>query len=111
MLNSTRLKIDIENALEKSFKEAFKETFNRVKDAGQKNKIVTNEQLSQVFAEEAKKCAGDIAKAIESYIKSAQIMIPSGTSFVPAPSLISPVGPCSGTITFTAPLFIQNCIQ
>lgn len=102
--------MQIESALEKAMKEAYLAAIKAVQDTSDK-KSVNAEKIANDFAQKAKTCSSDIASAIDSYIKSAQIMIPIGTTFVPAPTLISPVGPCTGTITSTTPVTLINSIS
>ena len=109
MLVKAPMKSSIENAIESAMKEAYKAALDASKNEDHENFSIDN--VADKFAAKAKKCASDIADAIETYIKGAQLMIPSGMSFVPAPTLISPMGPCSGTITFTAPFAVPNCLQ
>ena len=64
------------------------------------------------FANEAKKCAEDIATAIDEYIKSATITLNIGTLIDTAPGfLVSPAGPVSGKIILSSPTTLQNSIS
>lgn len=102
MLVKPTLEKQLEIAIEKAMKDAYLAALKAVQDTTDKKSVDQN-KVATDFAMKAKTCASDIASAIDTYIKSAQIIIPVGTTMVPAPSLVSPVGPCTGTITLVSP--------
>ncbi len=110
MLVKTILEKQIESALEKAMKEAYLAALAAVQDTTDK-KSTTQNKIASDFAAKAKTCASDIASAIDSYIKSAQITLTPGTTMVPMPTLISPVGPVTGTLTLAAPVVLMNTIS
>lgn len=114
MLVKDKLEKSISDALEKAMKEAFAATFEidssddkEVQSALDKAK----DKISEKFAEKAKSCAGDIATAIDEYIKSAQITIGAGTNIIPGVGLVSPAGPVTGAIVTASPTILTDSIS
>ena len=109
MLATYELNSNIESAIESAMKDAFLAALNASKN--QDPKKFNIDDVAAQFADKAKTCANGISSAIEKYIKGAQIRIPIGSMFTPGPTLMSPTGPCTGSVTFIEPWTIINCIQ
>lgn len=102
----SQLEITFEQAMRDSLIKAFKEI-----SSSNDSSYVSPERVADIFAKEFKKCAGDIANSIDSYIKSAQITMNLGTTLVPAPGLSCSAGPVSGTFTLASPTVLLNSIS
>ena len=109
MLNKSLLKNEIEKAVATALQDAFAAVLDISRN--QESDNFNNGDVAKKFANEAKKCAGDIADAIEKFIKSATLILPSGTTLYPSPALVSPAGPCSGAIILTAPVKVEKTLQ
>lgn len=100
-----KIKSAMQSAGEKAAKEAFSTTCQKsgqatVDDILNKKMKDTAEKFGkkfgQVFADEV---SADLAKAIMNYIKSAEIMITCQPTALA--SVISPMGPCTGTLVIS----------
>lgn len=116
MLNKNELQKQIEDALYNSFKNAMTAVFNSTTETvdgnGKTIKTYTPDQISEIFANEAKRCSIDIADAIDIYIKSIQITINiENNPMVVAAGLTSPSGPVAGTIILGAPAVLNTTIN
>lgn len=110
MLVKSILEFNIEIALQKAMKSGFEAALQATANASENNQI-SSDQVADAFAQEAKKCAGEIATAIDNYIKSATVTLNTGTIITSLPTLISPTGPVSGAITVAAPVSLMNAIN
>ena len=104
MLNKMTLKDSIENAIKGAMTNALLETFNITED-------ISATAMADRFGAAACKCADSIADAIDSYIREASVLIPTGTTIPTAPGLISPAGPVTGSIVTLGPVFINDVIN
>lgn len=110
MLNKTTLKERIEDAIETAMIKAFDAALLAAKCATEKDPIFNN-NIAEAFASEAKKCSDEIADAIDEFVRSAQLIIPAGTSFSQGSTLSSPAGPVSGSITFSSSLVADKVLH
>ena len=111
MLVKATLESDIKNALDKAMKAAFEAALKAISGATDDDNKKSVDDVAKAFADEAQKCAGDIATAIDNYIKSATITLNVGTLMTPMPTLVSPAGPVTGAITLAAPTVLSNSIS
>ena len=114
MLVKQDLEKKIETAIHDTMKKAMIEMNKAMQNAVNRNGDGSDFSVSSAvdtFADEAKKCASDIASAIDEYIKSVTITINTGTLITPLPGLVSPTGPVTGVITLAAPTILQNSIS
>lgn len=114
MLVKQDLEKKIETAIHDAMKKAMSEMNKAMQNAVNGNGDGSDFSVSgaiDTFADEAKKCASDIASAIDEYIKSATITINAGTLIKPLPGLASPAGPVTGDITLAAPTTLQKSIS
>ena len=110
MLIKESLSLQISQAIFNAMKSAYIEALNTSKNQSSDNFNI--DMVASAFADKAKECSKDIASAIDSYIKSAVITLPLGTTMTPIPSsLISPAGPITGTLTLGAPTMLFNAIS
>jgi len=100
----------IYDAMKSAMTEMNKAMKNAVNASGDGSDYSMNNAI-EVFANKAQACAGEIATAIDEYIKSATITINAGTLMVPLPGLMSPSGPVSGAIVLAVPTSMQNSIS
>lgn len=107
MLVKPTLKLQLQNAIDSAFKDAFKEAL-KVSVLGEQNsstnKIIN--KMAEKFANKAadiasKKLSGDLADAIDAYIKSASISIVAA----PQAALACGVGPVTGVVN-VPPTFV-----
>ena len=70
MLVKTKLEQNIQNALEKAMQKGFEEALKIISNAQDNGSAKSVSDVAKAFANEAKSCAGDIATAIDEYIKS-----------------------------------------
>ena len=105
MLNTELLKNQIETSVREAMTKAMLESFNW------QGKSTTPEALAEKFGKYAGECADGIASAVESYLKSVTILLPSGTIIPTAPGLICPMGPVTGSLVTFGPVIIENSIK
>jgi hypothetical protein len=113
MLVKSVLEKQIETAIYKAMKDAFNDMntqLNNAKNLGDGSEFNPDSAI-EAFANAASKCSSDIASAIDTYIKSAQIMIPIGTVMTPMPTLVTAAGPVTGVFTLAAPTTLLNSIS
>ena len=114
MLNKIELQAKIELAIYNAMKSALIEMGNEMKRIAEGSKDGSDfsvDSAIEKFASEAKNCSSDIANAIDSYVKSARVTMNLGTIITPMPTLVSPAGPVTGTITLAAPTFLDGAIS
>lgn len=110
MLVKAVLEQKISMALESAMSDALSKALEVANNTDQ-NRGVSPSDVARAFAESAKSCAGDIAEAIDEYIKSATITLNAGTLMTPLLGLMSPVGPVTGVITLASPTTLTDAIS
>lgn len=115
MLVKQTLEDKIERAIHDAMKNAIdgmnKTMIKSVNNNGDGSDFSMNKAVD-VFADESKKCAKDIADAIDEYIKSATIILNVNSQPIAiAPTLMSPTGPVTGSITLMSPATLSITIK
>lgn len=110
MLNTQGLQEKISQIFKDTMSKAFVSALDAIESAGPNTKI-SKDDIAHAFADSVQECAGDLAYAIEDYLRSATITLSVGTIITPGPGLVSAVGPVTGVITLASPTTLTDAIK
>ena len=110
MLNTLGLKEQISNIFGDIMSKAFVSALDAIESADPNTKI-SKDTIAKAFAKSVQEGAGDLAQAIEDYLRSATITLGTGTIITPGPGLVSAAGPVTGVVTLMVPTTLTEAIS